>query len=176
MSPPPQIVPTEQIVPPRTSEVEASRPEIFVELAKLSQESFFNRREIEWRSAFGLWTAIGAWTYVSVTNAEMLVKFPMWVLAFLLLLLLIALFIGWQLPLRRAFEDDKNWKHYFMRRAAGVEVKLPEPAEFFTGLTNDRHSPWTFSQLTVTIVFLIASWCATNAAIAQAILDRAAKP
>lgn len=176
VSQPPLASSSDGVAPPRTSPIAAVDPATFVDLAKLSQESFFNRREIEWRSAFGLWTAIGAWTYVSVTNAAVLVKLPLQSFPKLLVILTVALFVGWQLPLRRAFEDDKRWKHYFMKRAAGIPVEPPESAGFLTGVTELRHWPWTFSQLAVTIVFLIASWCATHAAIAQAVLDRAAKP
>src|SRR5689334_17076339 len=42
----------------------------WIELAKLSQESFFNRRSYEWKVAFGLWAAIGLVTYFGATNAE----------------------------------------------------------------------------------------------------------
>ena len=44
-----------------------SKGEIYVELAKLSQQSIDSRRTYEWKLAFGLWTGIGVFTYFAGT-------------------------------------------------------------------------------------------------------------
>ncbi len=39
-----------------------------MELAKISLDEFKNRREFEWKLAFGFWTAIAAFTYMLVST------------------------------------------------------------------------------------------------------------
>lgn len=96
--------------------------EIYVELARMMHESFLNRRNYEWKVAFGLWTAIGAWTYFAIAETDKL-EFKgsfYWVLSFVYLVLLVAWFFCWQVPLRKAFEKDKLYKHYYMDRAESL--------------------------------------------------------
>ncbi len=40
----------------------------WMELAKISLDEFKNRREFEWKLAFGFWTAIAAFTYMLVST------------------------------------------------------------------------------------------------------------
>jgi len=92
----------------------------YVELAKMAQESFFHRRVYEWQIALALWAGIGALTYFLITNKD---KFPKVTLVFLFLFYLafvLIWFICWLVPLRRANETDKRFKHYYMWQAEGT--------------------------------------------------------
>jgi|GEM_PF-5317615 len=142
-----------------------SEEEKWLGLAKLAQDSFFNRREVEWKSAFGLWTAIGGITYFAVSNAAALTHVHMSWFAVGYGLLWFVLLFCWQLPLRRGFEDDKRWKHHYMHKAEGIASTSPESADYLVGFTDSRHLPWTLSQMAVTFVFLAASWQAIDSSI-----------
>lgn len=141
---------------------------VWVELAKLSLRSFFNRREIEWKTAFGLWTAIGLWTYFAVTNAKQLQDLNVGYFGILLIVFWAILLFAWQLPIRRSFEEDKSWLLYYKARAAGKLVDEPGNAPFWTGLANSRHWPWTLTQMGTTAVFFFLSWMVTSSAISNA--------
>ena len=45
---------------------EKSKEEIYLELAKLAEQSFENRRATEWKVGFGFWAAIGIFTWFMV--------------------------------------------------------------------------------------------------------------
>ncbi len=45
---------------------DTDRASTYIELSKLSQDGFLNRRSYEWKVAFGLWITIGFITYFCV--------------------------------------------------------------------------------------------------------------
>lgn len=140
------------------------KAEVFLALAKLSQESFFNRRTFEFKVAFGLWTAIGLITYVAVEHPDIIATWSLWVLGIVYLLIFVFWVVGWQLPLRRAFEIDKKFKHYYMHRAEGRLAKFPRLTD--ENLQEDEelvdvrfwaHGWWTIGQSAITVLFLVGS-------------------
>lgn len=88
----------------------------YIDLAKISQTSFHNRREYEWKVAFGFWTAIGLFTYFCIEHAGSLKDLTWWIFGFYILIWLLWVFL-WQWPLRLAFEEDKAYLLYYMHRA-----------------------------------------------------------
>jgi hypothetical protein len=146
-----------------------SKEEIYLELAKLAQQSFESRRSYEWKLAFGLWTGIGFFTYFAVQHAG---AFPWWALWLLLAAYLAIAVLGcvvWQPPLRTAADCDKKWKHYYMHRAEQSRPEqrrdpdpwvLPEQRTYKIGkeFCSAWKDPWTWAQVSVTIIFLFISW------------------
>lgn len=151
-------------VPDPGNEVEKSKLEYdkdlastYIELAKLSQESFLNRRSYEWKVAFGLWVAIGFITYFALDKAELLQDGTVIALGVLYGVLALIWFFWWQVPIRRAFEQDKSFKHYYMHRAEGWQTKWPKQVGYWD-VTKGKHIPWTYGQTAITVAFMAASF------------------
>lgn len=95
----------------------------WLELAKIAQESHFNRRALEWRLTLGLFGAIGGVTY-AICSLKLAAPNP-WLLGvvcaavwFLSLLYLIPI------------QDGHWWDHQFFvhytKKARGLDSKCPE--------------------------------------------------
>ena len=155
-----------------------SKEEIYLELAKLAQQSFENRRSYEWKVAFGLWTGIAAFTYFSVEHLGPLSASAQLGLLIAYIIIGILWCAVWQPSLRAAFDRDKDWKHYYLHRAENRPEDKCDPDPWLTKKSGRRHEtlreicdawkqPWTWSQAGVTIVFLALSWslvCCANPA------------
>ena len=89
----------------------------YVELAKLSHEAFNGRRQYEWRVNFGLWTALGAVTYFSVTNKIQVFETPF--RAYLAGAFLLGLYLNFQVMISIANHKDKKWKHIYQTKVDG---------------------------------------------------------
>ena len=104
----------------------------YIELAKMSQASFHNRRDYEWRVAFGFWGLMAAATYLLIDKKVLVLSGNSvgWLLL-ALILLLGAWFFLWQFPNRAAFDDDNAIKIFYMKSAeavlAGKVFKLKRP-------------------------------------------------
>ena len=94
-----------------------SKEEIYLELARLSHQSFTNRQSYEWKTAFGLWTAIGATTYFATEHAGVISGPGMVILVLAYILVWGAWSFVWQAHIQSANGRDKAWKHYYMHRA-----------------------------------------------------------
>lgn len=149
---------------------------IYLELAKMSQESFLNRRSYEWKVAFGLWTAIGLITYFMVDKADSFNGTVLVWLGVLYAIVWVCWLLAWQFPLRLAFEQDKHYKHYYMNRAEGWNYDMPEreAADWRNLIWRFEHKDWkwswrrfawTFGQTVFTFAFLLGSWVAISTAI-----------
>lgn len=103
---------------------------VFVDLAKLAQESFFNRRQYEWKIAFGLWTSIGLWTSAALAKSEKLDLMSCHVMVIYVAIALTWLFF-WLVPNWRASEQDKLWKHYYMNKAEGEASQQPKNVSYW---------------------------------------------
>lgn len=151
----------------------------YIELAKLSQASFHNRREYEWKVAFGFWGLIAAATYLLVDKGILLFGSSgswQWCFTLIFTLTLPAIwFFGWQCPNRAAFDDDDFYKVNYMKAAESVlEGKVPAIAERNRGGFTDifRHKgssdwrkfAWTMGQLFLMYFVLFAAWGAMSAA------------
>jgi len=94
-----------------------SREEVYLELAKLSQQSFESRRTYEFKAAFGLWTGIGAITYFAIEHPGVISGGGLGVLLGAYLVMAFVWIFGWQPFIHYAHRRDKKWKHYYMHRA-----------------------------------------------------------
>lgn len=147
---------------------------LFLKLAQLSQQSIENRRSYEWKVAFGLWAGIGLFTWFAVQNRLVPGK-PIWIVVAYAAVLVIWSVL-WQLPLHRAYEQDKRWKHYFADRAESRSDSLTadprlSPPNCWVAL----RSLWFWGQVLMTAVFLSVSFClvtGASAASAAAVGDR----
>lgn len=63
----PAVIGTGPLAP--ESDAGKCKEEVYLEMAKLSQQSFQNRQSYEWKIAFGLWTGIGLFTYFATEHA-----------------------------------------------------------------------------------------------------------
>jgi hypothetical protein len=104
----------------------------WAELAKIQQSSQKDWRGVEWKIAFGLWTAIGAFTAAFFLGRKYdLPTWPDWFLwallgAYAAVFLVVVFF--WQIPMHNAFAADNAWFVYYMRRAEGrVAARRPRP-------------------------------------------------
>lgn len=139
---------------------EPASAETYLELAKMSQESIFNRRSTEWKVAFGLWTAIGLITYFAVEQSHGISMGILVGFGFLYLLILVVWFFGWQVPLHRAFKHDKAFKHYYMHKAEGRCADWPAEmlATYGDVIFGIKDWGWNYGQTAVTAVFLLGSF------------------
>lgn len=169
------------------------RAEMYVELAKMSQESFLNRRSYEWKVAFGLWTAIGLITFFAIEHADEFDSGLVFSLGICYVLIGTCWLILWQFPLRLAFEKDQEFKHYYMTCAEGRPPNWPPGAPWPHGgppavscsdwkclwcrkvmrqpdqkaywKCSMRQISWTTGQSGFTVIFLLMSWLVIGAAI-----------
>lgn len=141
----------------------------YIELAKISQESFLNRRAMEWKVGFGLWTAIGLITYFAATNATLFAENTVNWIAWLYFAIAFIWQAFYHVPIRLAFEDDKSFKHYYMHRAEGRSPEWPldyTSANFtlFKKREDDewkwsfRVTCWILGQFLFTVTLLVGSW------------------
>jgi hypothetical protein len=138
---------------------------VYMDLAKMAQDSFFNRRVYEWKIAFGLWAGIGALTYFVISNKDKLAGFDPHSLGWIYLCFAAVWFVFWLIPLRRAFEGDKLFKHYYMWRAEGTPEVMAKAKSHQQRVTAwEVISPWgglalwTYGQFFVTVLFLVSSY------------------
>jgi hypothetical protein len=75
----------------------------WLELAKIAQQSFFSRRELEWKLAIGFWAAIAAftWVFFKVDGLKLPPHFD-WILGVTYLLLFGLTIPFWHLPLQKS--------------------------------------------------------------------------
>jgi hypothetical protein len=127
-----------------------------IRLAQLCQESFLNRRNYEWKVNFQLWTFIALWTYIAISNNSIGVAISDCLLLFVYSFIFLVYLIFWQIPLRQAFQTDKDWKHYYMRLAEGITKG--RPTDSTPSICKWNQIAYLISQSIFTLILLIASW------------------
>jgi hypothetical protein len=128
----------------------------FTELAKISQDSFLNRRTYEWKVNFSLWSAIGLFTYFALSNASVAKNLPLFALAVAYSVLFLIYALLWQIPMRQGFEMDKAWKHYYMHKAEGV-LDQDRPTGKVS-ICKWNQLSYFFAQSLITLSFLLGSF------------------
>jgi hypothetical protein len=153
----------------------------WIDLAKISQEEFKDRRALEWKLAFGFWTGIASFTYF-VTGDKTLHLQPC-VLTILYGLIGLVATCFWLFPLQRAHADNKAWWKYYLDRAEGYPPCIankaggsptcteqatkplpctcrPENWTIFKPFANWKtiNSLWFIGQISFTLIFLVLSW------------------
>jgi hypothetical protein len=103
----------------------------WLELAKLSQEMFKNRRELEWKLAFGFWTGIASFTAAFFVPDKIRPLTPpsCWKLASVYFGAWIAALL-WQLAIQKGHADNLHyWKLYMESGAKSMEKAADGAAE-----------------------------------------------
>ncbi len=160
---------TENVTDEITHEKPGGVPrETWVSLAESAFASFKDRRELEWKLAFGFWAAIAVFTSacIAVPQPKVPKHLPTMLGGVYLLLFLTATFC-FLLPVQRAHFDDKAWWKYYLRMAQWNGKKsLPSepingenmrPAKNGIGELT-RIWSWYCGQVIFTAVFLTLSW------------------
>ncbi|MBY0460638.1 MAG: hypothetical protein K2V38_25250 [Gemmataceae bacterium] len=137
----------------------------WIELAKLSQDSFQNRRAVEWKLAFGFWIAIGSFTaaFFTLEGFSCPAWLP-WVLGIAYVLVLLVVIFCWQIPLHSAHAGDREWFIFYMDRAwwdsaSGTAQPAP-PVKGQPPKWNRNNRSWCIGQCAFTAFFLVLSWVA----------------
>lgn len=132
----------------------------WIALAKIAFESFSNRRALEWKLAFGFWSAIGALTAApfAVKGLEIPKWFPRLLAVFYVLLFVVAV-VCWFWPLQDAHARDKQWWLYYINRAQG-KPDVIEPDTNASWIKCWKYTTWFWfvGQILFTLLFLILSW------------------
>jgi hypothetical protein len=144
------------------------KEETFLELAKLSQQSFQNRQSYEWKIAFALWTAIGIFTYFAVEHPGAISGSGPLVLGIPYLILFGVWCFLWKPALHNASNKDKDWMLYFTHRAENrpPSDSAPDPRRENKKTFRERvgehfgvlKTVWPWVQSIPTLVFLIVSF------------------
>jgi hypothetical protein len=135
----------------------------WIELAKLAQQNFQNRRALEWKLAFGFWTAIASLTAVFLLNKlDRPSDFPSMLAACYGVAWILSL-LCWMLPLQIAHAGDKAYWLFYLDKAQGGNK--PAPGDAKTLSDNLRRLTanswlWLVGQAAFTLVFLSLSWYA----------------
>ena len=151
----------------------------WIELAKIAQANFFNRREVEWKLAFSLWTGIGAFTAIFVLKESVrfppdsaIFGWPLWGLYAAIW----AIYCLVQSAVAQAHATDKSYLIYFTNRA-GARTHTNDPKD--AGI-RDIHWRWLSFHAATTATFLILAWLviqeASRASAAKSVADEASKP
>lgn len=130
----------------------------YLELAKLAQTSFEDRRRYEWRISFSLWIAIGSvgYWFSQASAANSLSGF--WVV----LSCAAPFFHYWSHHnIARAHSIDKTQRHYWLDRC---DTSGPPPKKSLTDLIHDAESApiesgqnaWIWMQVAFTILLEVA--------------------
>ena len=128
--------------------------ETYVQLTRLAHESFEQRRNYEWKIHFGLWGAIAVVVF-SATKEEIPViqscKEALWVGGMLLVSYLLHFIM-----VSRGHAIDKEYKHYYMAKAAGIPIPEIEKSKWPGWLVKIL---WTIPYLifTGTLIYLAAN-------------------
>ncbi|HVS35899.1 MAG TPA: hypothetical protein VMS17_09975 [Gemmataceae bacterium] len=147
-------------------------PKEWIELAKICQSNQHNRRAMEWKLAFGLWTGIGAFTAAFFLGHKYeLPTWPWWfrwaILGAYLALFLVVIFC-WQLAMHLAYLGDHRWFIYHMQKARGEkDAKPPEQIPFCSCFRWFPTYQWTWNsrlwmvgECMITFILLALSWFA----------------
>lgn len=127
----------------------------WIALAKIAQESFFNRRQLEWRLSLGFWSAIGAltWLFFTVEGIQVPSNFSC-ILGIACGIVFILSIPFWHLPLQIAHGGDKKYYFYYLKRAQRLDGSPPEGK----GTWKDVDKLWFYSHVLFSFFFLALSW------------------
>ena len=128
----------------------------WLELAKIAQLSFFNRRELEWKLSLGFWTAIAAfsWLFFSVDGLHV-PPFFNYFLAVVYLFIFVISIPFWHLPLQKSHGADKRYLNYYLKRARGIDAPSFREGK---GRWDDVDKVWFYGHIVFTLFFLALSW------------------
>ena len=96
-----------------------------IELAKLSQASFFNRRSMEWQLLLGFWAGMGLGTSAALTGSVILRGATLGVLIGAIVLLLVVVVVFCIVPIQRSHAMDKALFLYYTGQIEGISLVRP---------------------------------------------------
>jgi hypothetical protein len=140
----------------KDSQLDGQKDTDWIALAKIAQESFFNRRALEWKLSLGFWAGIAAfsWVFFSVDGLTIPHRFNCYLgIGYAVLFVLTIPF--WHLPLQKAHGGDKRYFFYYLKRARGIEDPKFREGK---GTWEDVDKVWFFGHLLFTVFFLSLSW------------------
>lgn len=122
-----------------------------LELAKLSQASFHNRRAMEWRLLLGYWGGVVLIVF-GVLSGKVSATSPVVFLisAALVLLVLVVIFFC-ILPIQRAHAADQQFFLYYTRRVEGIATEADRPTAKIICLNR----AWTAGQILFSILLTL---------------------
>lgn len=98
----------------------------YIRLAELSHAAFSERRQYEWKINFAFWGSLALLVY-AIVRENILHVFQINHL-YLFGSILFSLYLFHIIMISRAHNIDKEWKHYYLDRAEGLQnVKRPQP-------------------------------------------------
>jgi hypothetical protein len=103
-----------------------TNPEL-IELAKLSQASFFNRRSMEWQLLLGFWAGIGLSTSAALTGSVVIKGIFLFILLGALATLLAIVVVFCIVPIQRSHAMDKALFRYYTGSIEGLGPTRPTP-------------------------------------------------
>lgn len=130
----------------------------WMELAKISLDEFKNRRELEWKLAFGFWAALAGFTYFFLSNAKVEKPPIVWLGVIYGLIFLISVFC-WMCPLQKAHAKNKAYFLYYMKMASSAAVTSREDATNAAfQYWRPSNSQWLGGQIAFTFLGMLLSW------------------
>lgn len=117
----------------------------WLELAKFSQQSFFNRRVVEWKLSFGYWGFVVSFTaafLIKDTPITISKDFLDW-LSCSYLIIWVASALTWQRAIQVAHSTDKQFMHYYLEMAEGRPSSRPAaPIRLFGSRCSKQTRTW----------------------------------
>ena len=128
----------------------------WIELAKISLDEFKNRRELEWKLAFGFWTAVASFTYYYTSNDR-----PEALCSKILGLfyVLIGTFHVFGIFLvQEGHAKNKSYLHYYLDKASCEQINVARKPSVRKKCFEGIKWKWTIVQILTTFLFLTMSW------------------
>ncbi|MBN1809839.1 MAG: hypothetical protein JW909_12290 [Planctomycetes bacterium] len=127
----------------------------YIELAKITQTGFDNRRLAEWKIKLAFWGGLAILYYVVDQRSTVFEAAVPWWLLLTGLFVVFAIFCVFELAFQRANMTDKNWKHYFMEMAEFTEAKRHKrPEKGHVPVFEPFTTPWMWAYVLFTLLLI----------------------
>ena len=123
---------------------------LFLDLARLSQDAFNERRRHEWRVNLSLWAALGLAVYAVLKEGIRVFDKP-WE-GWLFGAVVIGVHVIYMIMVNRGHMIDKKWKHYYLAKAEGRE---PREVPQFSHSSKLVHVLWAIPQIVLTAAIVV---------------------
>lgn len=122
-----------------------------LEMARFNQACHQNRQIYEWKMAFGIWTAVGVFTYFVLEKRTeiQLSAFGLFVVYAILFLLW---YFVWYVPMITATERDRHYRNSHLDAIAQMYPIAPDPN------AARRIFSWNWFTPVFTAAILLGSW------------------
>ena len=132
-----------------------TKEEIYVELAKINAESHRARQGTEWKILLALLVGMGLVIWAFLDKQIVLPCYGKCVFLATYLVAVLAVIFFTILPVHKAHRWDREWQHYYMRRAqARQEEAEPKEPPWYFGLT----TPWPWGQIALLLALTVITF------------------